>query len=64
MQDHMCLKVCEKPLPCGMHNCGLFCHLGSCGGCPVIINEDSFCGCAKTSVPGPQKCGYKVPNCP
>lgn len=25
---HLCLKVCDKPLPCGKHKCDKFCHIG------------------------------------
>lgn len=59
----MCMIVCDKELSCGNHRCSLFCHLGYCMPCPILLNRDFFCPCGKTKVNGPQKCGFKVKPC-
>jgi len=56
-RDHLCLKVCSKPFSCGKHNCDLFCHLGACGFCPVVINRPLTCACGKESLRPPLSCG-------
>ena len=60
---HLCLKVCGKALSCGKHSCELFCHLGSCGNCPIYLQGDVTCECGKQALKGPLPCGTKVPEC-
>lgn len=60
---HLCLNICGKPLSCGIHACELFCHLGNCPKCPIIINQAITCQCGKTRLNPPLPCGTKPPEC-
>ena len=61
---HLCIKVCGKPLNCGKHTCDLFCHIGNCAPCPVIINQPLTCACGATVKNPPLQCGTHPPSCP
>ena len=56
-------KVCGKKLNCGSHNCDLFCHLGNCKPCPILISQPVACICGKTTLQPPLPCGTKKPSC-
>lgn len=60
---HLCVKTCEKPLSCGKHTCDLFCHLGNCPPCPVIINQPLSCTCGAAVKNPPLQCGTPPPSC-
>ena len=59
--DHQCLVTCEKELNCKKHTCGMPCHAGNCGNCPVLYSQPQYCPCAKTSLRPPVSCGIVVP---
>jgi len=61
--NHLCLKTCGKMLSCKKHTCELFCHLGDCKPCPVIINQPLSCACGKTIKNPPLQCGKSPPTC-
>ena len=60
---HLCVKICEKPLACKNHKCDLFCHLGGCPPCQVIINQPLTCYCGAAVTYPPIKCGSLRPYC-
>lgn len=61
--EHICLKVCGRPLKCGNHTCQSLCHKGPCGTCLEAIFEEISCACGKTILQPPQACGTKAPEC-
>jgi transcriptional repressor NF-X1 len=61
--EHICLKVCGRPLKCGNHSCASLCHKGPCGTCLEAIFEEISCACGKTILQPPQACGTKPPEC-
>uniref|UniRef100_A0A7S3DER7 R3H domain-containing protein n=1 Tax=Palpitomonas bilix TaxID=652834 RepID=A0A7S3DER7_9EUKA len=45
-----CGRVCDKPLPCGLHTCESVCHRGPCLPCPLdptFSKRGRRCGCGK-----------------
>lgn len=56
---HLCFAVCDKSLDCGKHYCPLFCHLGNCESCNVVIRETLSCGCGRTKRDPPIRCGSR-----
>ena len=54
---HLCFVICDKPLDCGQHACPLFCHLGNCESCNVVIREPITCACGRTRREPPIRCG-------
>jgi transcriptional repressor NF-X1 len=61
--NHLCLKVCGKNLNCKKHTCELFCHLGDCKACPIIVNQPVACTCGKTVKNPPLQCPAEPPSC-
>lgn len=64
MVIHACQEICGRTLACGQHTCEDICHCGPCASCwRGVINEDIYCYCGATSLPPPQPCGTKPPEC-
>lgn len=61
--EHICLRVCGRPLKCENHDCQQLCHRGVCGSCPEAIFEDISCACGRTVLQPPQPCGTRPPEC-
>ncbi|KAM3066891.1 FKBP12-associated protein [Clarireedia jacksonii] len=61
--EHICMKVCGRPLKCGNHTCAALCHKGPCRSCMDGIFEDISCACGRTVLQAPLPCGTKVPEC-
>jgi transcriptional repressor NF-X1 len=61
--EHICLKVCGRPLKCGNHNCTELCHKGPCHSCLEAVFEEISCNCGRTVLQPPQPCGSKAPAC-
>ncbi|KAK6587518.1 hypothetical protein PZA11_000808 [Diplocarpon coronariae] len=61
--EHICLRVCGRPLKCGNHSCSSLCHKGPCASCLEAVFEDISCACGKTVLQPPQPCGTKPPEC-
>jgi transcriptional repressor NF-X1 len=62
--DHICTKICGKPLKCGSHNCTVLCHRGPCPTCLEASFEPLICTCGRTELAPPIRCGTKPPQCP
>ncbi|KAM7479612.1 hypothetical protein LguiA_027825 [Lonicera macranthoides] len=45
-----CPEVCNKSLPCGLHNCKEVCHAGVCAPCPVLVTQKCRCGSTSRTV--------------
>ena len=60
---HLCVITCDKPLACKNHKCDLFCHLGGCPPCQVIINQPLTCQCGAAVKYPPLRCGTARPSC-
>ncbi|PKX90776.1 putative NF-X1 finger transcription factor [Aspergillus novofumigatus IBT 16806] len=43
--EHICTRVCGRPLKCGRHTCPEICHKGPCNTCREAIFEDIPCNC-------------------
>lgn len=61
--EHICLRICGRPLKCGSHDCQQLCHSGTCGSCPEAIFEEISCACGRTVLHPPQPCGTRPPEC-
>lgn len=61
--EHICLRVCDRPLKCGNHTCQSLCHKGPCGTCLEAIFEEISCACGRTVLQPPQPCGTSIPSC-
>lgn len=60
---HICMQSCNRLKLCGRHRCQALCHLGPCGVCLELSNDDLVCHCGRTVVPAPVRCGTKL-ACP
>lgn len=61
--EHICLKVCGRPLKCGNHACAELCHKGPCRSCREAIFDEISCACGRTVLQPPMPCGTKPPEC-
>lgn len=61
--EHICTKVCGRPLSCGSHSCGLVCHSGPCSTCLLASFDDLSCHCGRTVIPAPIPCGTRIAAC-
>jgi len=61
--EHICLKICGRPLKCGNHACAELCHKGPCRSCLEAVFEDISCACGRTVLQPPQPCGTQPPPC-
>lgn len=61
--EHICTRVCGRPLKCGRHTCPEICHKGPCNTCREAIFEDIPCNCGRTVLSPPLPCGTKPPAC-
>ncbi|PWZ03652.1 hypothetical protein BCV70DRAFT_197851 [Testicularia cyperi] len=57
---HECSVPCSKPLACGLHDCPMACHRGSCPPCLQASFEELACHCGRTVLEPPVPCGTKV----
>lgn len=61
--EHICTRVCGRPLKCGNHTCPELCHKGPCGSCREAIFDEISCHCGKTVLQPPLPCGTIPPSC-
>ena len=61
--EHICVRVCGRPLKCGNHSCLDLCHKGPCRSCLEAIFTEVSCACGRTVLHPPQPCGVKPPEC-
>lgn len=61
--EHICLRVCGRPLKCGNHSCEELCHKGPCTSCLEAVFEEIACACGRTILHPPQPCGTRPPEC-
>lgn len=61
--EHICTRICGRPLKCGHHYCQELCHKGPCGTCPEAIFNEVTCHCGRTILQPPLPCGTKPPPC-
>ncbi|EAW11882.1 putative NF-X1 finger transcription factor [Aspergillus clavatus NRRL 1] len=61
--EHICTRVCGRPLKCGRHTCPEICHKGPCNTCREAIFEDIPCNCGRTVLSPPLPCGTTPPAC-
>jgi transcriptional repressor NF-X1 len=61
--EHICTRVCDRPLKCGNHTCPELCHRGACGTCREAIFDEISCHCGKTVLQPPLPCGTQPPPC-
>lgn len=61
--EHICLKVCGRPLKCGNHFCAELCHKGPCKSCLEAVFGEISCHCGRTILYPPQPCGTQPPEC-
>ena len=61
--EHICTRVCGRPLKCGNHTCADLCHKGPCNSCREAIFEDLTCSCGRTVMQAPLPCGTRPPVC-
>ncbi|KAK6536090.1 FKBP12-associated protein [Arthrobotrys megalospora] len=61
--EHICTRVCGKPLKCGSHDCSALCHRGACGTCLEASFDELACHCGRTRIMPPVPCGTKPPSC-
>ncbi|KAH6671176.1 hypothetical protein B0J14DRAFT_595486 [Halenospora varia] len=61
--EHICLKVCGRPLKCGTHFCAELCHKGPCSSCLEAVFDEISCACGRTVLQPPQPCGTRPPEC-
>ncbi|KAK6267251.1 hypothetical protein QUC31_018088 [Theobroma cacao] len=45
-----CSEVCEKFLPCEVHQCDQVCHSGDCPSCSVVVTQKCQCGATSRRV--------------
>lgn len=62
-EDHLCLQLCGRKMPCG-HTCEELCHTsGTCPPCPYVVTEPLRCHCGAEVLNPPQPCGTSPPVC-
>ncbi|KAF2157734.1 hypothetical protein K461DRAFT_284239 [Myriangium duriaei CBS 260.36] len=61
--EHICTRVCGRPLKCGNHTCQELCHKGPCGSCREAIFHELPCDCGRTVLEPPLPCGTRPPPC-
>ena len=61
--EHICTRMCGRPLKCGNHECQELCHKGPCGSCREAIFEEVSCDCGRTVLDPPLPCGTRPPPC-
>jgi transcriptional repressor NF-X1 len=61
--EHICMRICGRPLKCGTHTCQELCHKGPCPSCRDAIFDELACNCGRTILYPPLPCGTKPPNC-
>lgn len=62
--QHLCTKLCNKLLACGLHNCDSFHHTGKCNTCKVNYPDGIACACGKTRTMPNTVCGTLIrPSC-
>ena len=61
--EHICTRVCDRPLKCGKHTCPELCHKGACNSCREAIFEEISCNCGRTVLHPPLPCGTEPPAC-
>lgn len=61
--EHICTRICGRPLKCGNHPCPELCHKGSCASCREAIFDEISCHCGKTVLHPPLPCGTNPPPC-
>lgn len=61
--EHICTRICDRPLKCHKHNCRELCHKGPCQTCPEAIFEEISCHCGRTVLQPPLPCGTTAPAC-
>lgn len=61
--EHICTRVCGRPLKCGSHSCGNLCHKGPCLSCREAIFDEISCNCGRTVLHPPLPCGTPIPPC-
>lgn len=61
--EHICTRVCGRPLKCGTHFCQELCHKGPCNSCREAIFDEISCHCGRTILHPPLPCGTKPPSC-
>ena len=62
--EHICKRICGRPLKCGNHTCQDLCHKGPCPSCREAIFDEISCGCGRTALQPPLPCGTPPPPCP
>ena len=62
--EHICVKICGRPLKCGNHFCADLCHKGPCRSCLEAVFDEISCSCGRTILHPPQPCGTSPPPCP
>lgn len=61
--EHICTRVCGRPLKCGNHFCSELCHKGPCGTCREAVFDEITCNCGRTVLQPPLPCGTVAPAC-
>lgn len=61
--EHICTRMCGRPLKCGNHDCQDLCHKGPCSSCREAIFDDLACNCGRTVLQAPLPCGSQPPPC-
>lgn len=61
--EHICTRLCGRPLKCGNHTCEELCHKGPCGSCREAIFDEISCHCGRTVLQPPLPCGTQPPPC-
>ena len=61
--EHICTRVCGRPLKCGTHFCQELCHRGPCNSCREAIFDEISCHCGRTVLHPPLPCGTRPPPC-
>ena len=63
-EEHICMRICGRPLPCGHHTCELLCHAGRCPPCTHVTYDAVACRCGRTVTQPPIPCGAMLAACP
>ena len=61
--EHICTRLCGRPLKCGNHTCPELCHKGPCSTCREAVFEEISCHCGRTTLQPPLPCGTTGPPC-
>ncbi|KAI5291127.1 FKBP12-associated protein [Ascosphaera acerosa] len=61
--EHICTRICGRPLKCGQHTCPELCHKGPCNSCREAIFDEISCNCGRTVAYPPLPCGTQPPAC-